>query len=208
MLLQRKNVRDIFNITHSDEFFNINRSEPLDVHGVSSDKIDDVALQLRRAVRRCTLDVRRIAFPLCLRPAHRTDIRYHKALPALRALFFPHFLHLRNDLAGFVDDDGVPDSDIQIIDKVLIVKRRPRNASSIEPYRLKYRSRRDPACPSDRQLDIQKLCLFFLRRIFVGDRPSGHFRGCPELLPVRETVDLDHRSVDVIAEVAAVLRWR
>ena len=74
-----KNVRDIFNITHSDEFFNINRSEPFDVHGVSSDKIDDVALQLRRAVRRCTLDVRRIAFPLCLRPAHRTDIRYHKS---------------------------------------------------------------------------------------------------------------------------------
>src|SRR5580692_1060496 len=124
--------------------------------------------------------------------------------------------HLRNHVAGALDDDGVADPDVaaladlfavaaDALDVVLVVQRDVLHDDAADTDRLELADRREGAGAPDLDLDIAKHGHGALGREFVRDRPARRARDEAEpFLPV-ETVDLVNDAVDVVVELGALL---
>ena len=124
--------------------------------------------------------------------------------------------HLRNHVAGALDDDGVADPDVaalaqllavaaDALDVVLVVQRDVLHDDAADADRLELADRRERAGAPDLDLDVAQHRRGALGREFVRDRPARRARDEAEaLLPV-EAVDLVDDAVDVVVEFGALL---
>ena len=133
----------------------------------------------------------------------------------LRPLVDDNVDHLRNDVAGTLDDDGVADPDVAALaqllavaadslDVILIVQRHVLHDDAADPDRLELADRRERAGAADLDLDVLQHGHGALGRKFVRDRPARRARHETQaLLPVK-AVDLVDYSVDVVVEPGAL----
>jgi len=137
-------------------------------------------------------------------------------LGGLRPLVEHHVDHLRNDVAGALDDDGVADPDIAALaqllavaadtpDVILVVQRDVLHDDAADANRLQLADRREGAGAADLDLDIPEHGHGALGRKLVRDRPARRARHEAEpFLPV-EAVDLVDDAVDVVVEPGPLL---
>ena len=150
----------------------------------------------------------------------RAFLREMIGLGVFRPLVDDHVEHLRDDVAGALDDDGVADADVaalaqllavaaDALDVVLVVQRRVLHDDAADGDRLELGDRRQRAGAADLDLDVLEDGGGLLGRELVRDRPARRARDEAEpLLPV-EAVDLVDDAVDVVVELgAAALRCR
>src|SRR6266849_3945934 len=131
-------------------------------------------------------------------------------LPTRLVRYYVH--HLRNDVAGALDDDGVADPDIAALaqllamaadspDVILVVQRDVLHDDAADADRLKLADRRERAGAPDLNLDIPEHGHGALGRKLVGDRPARRARHEAEaLLPV-DAIDLVDDAIDVVVEM-------
>ena len=110
--------------------------------------------------------------------------------------------HLGNDFPGLEHADGIPNPDIQLINKILVVQGCPLYLGTAKLHRLKNSRRGDAACAPYGKLNIQQPGFLFLRRILVSHRPLGHLGSLPQLLPLGKIIDLYHGTVNIIRQAA------
>ena len=146
----------------------------------------------------------------------RAFLRKVKFLGALRPLVDDDVDHLRDDVAGALDHDGVADPDVaalaqllavaaDALDVILIVQRDVLHDDAADADRLELADRRERAGAADLDLDIAQHGHGALGREFVRDRPARRARDEAEpLLPV-DAVDLVDDAVDVVVERGALL---
>ena len=145
----------------------------------------------------------------------RTFLRKMKYLRVPRPLVEHDVDHLRDHVAGALDDDGIADPDIaalaqllavaaDALDVVLIVQRDVLHDDAADADRLKLADRREGAGAPDLDLDIPEHGHGALGRELVRDRPARRARHEAEtLLPV-DPVDLVDDAVDIVIELAAL----
>ena len=146
----------------------------------------------------------------------RAFLRKVKFLGALRPLVDHDIDHLRDHVAGALDDDGVADPDVaalaqlfavaaDALDVVLVVQGDVLHDDAADADRLELADRRERAGAADLDLDIAQHGHGALGRELVRDRPARRARHEAEpLLPV-EPVDLVDDAVDVVVELGALL---
>ena len=137
-------------------------------------------------------------------------------LGVLRPLVDDDVDHLRDDVAGALDDDGVADADVaalaqglavaaDALDVVLVVQRDVLHDDAADADRLQLADRRERAGAADLDLDVFQHGGGALGRELVRDRPARATRDEAEpLLPV-EPVDLVDDAVDIVVELGAAL---
>ena len=159
------------------QFDNIVGAEPFNIHGGAAYKIDDMALQLSRAIVVGTLDVccillsqgRSAAYGACIR-----DLETHRPC---RTFFLYHTFDLWDNLPRLIYDYRISDANVKVVNKILVMKSRPGNTGAAQPDRLKNGCRRDPTGAANRQFNVQDLAFLFLRWIFISHGPARHL-GC------------------------------
>src|SRR5213078_771283 len=134
----------------------------------------------------------------------------------LRPLVEHYVHHLRNDVAGALDDDGVADPDIAALaqllamaadapDVILIVQRDVLHDDAADADRLQLADRRERAGAADLDFNIAEHGHGALGREFVSDRPARRPRHEAEApLPV-EPIDLVDDPIDIVIESGALL---
>src|SRR3977135_3110701 len=123
-----------------------------------------------------------------------------------------HVYHLRNDVAGALDNDGIADPDIaalaqllavtaDALDVILVVQRDVLHDDAADADRLKLADWREGAGAGGLDLDIPAHGHGARGRERVRDRPGGRARHEPEtLLPVDAVQFVDH-PIDVVVEM-------
>src|SRR5205823_56097 len=123
--------------------------------------------------------------------------------------------HLRNDVAGALDHDGVADPDIAALaqllavaadtpDVILIVQRDVLHDDAADADRLQLADRRERAGAADLNLDVAQYRHGPFGRKLVRDAPARRARDETEpLLPV-DAVDLVDDAVDVVVEMRSL----
>src|SRR6202790_1797828 len=146
----------------------------------------------------------------------RTFLRELIGPGVLGALVEHHIHHLRDDIAGALDDDGIADPYIAALaqllavaadapDVILVMQRDVLHDDAADADRLELADRGEGAGASDLDLDIPQHGHGALGRELVRDRPARGARHETEaLLPV-ETVDLVDHAVDIVIELGALL---
>ena len=109
--------------------------------------------------------------------------------------------HLRDDVAGALDDHGVALANVLAVDVLLVVQRRLRHRHAADLDGLELRPRVERSGSPDADVNLLELRLRGHRRPLVGARPSRTLvqRAEPPLL--LERVDLDHDPVDLVVEL-------
>src|SRR6185312_15709060 len=145
----------------------------------------------------------------------RALLRKMEDLRILRPLVDDDVNHLRNDVAGALDDDGIANPDVAPLaellavaadspDVVFVVQRHVLHDDAADPDRLELANRRERAGAPDLDLDVLQHGHGALGRKFVRDRPARRARyEAQALLPV-EAVDLVDYPVDVVVEPGAL----
>ena len=108
---------------------------------------------------------------------------------------------LRDDLAGLFDQDVVAQAQVEALDLIPVVQRRPRHRGAGQLHRLEQRHRGDGAGAADVDLDVQHTRGRLLGGELVGDRPPRRAAGLAEFGVQGQFVYLDHQTVDLVLEV-------
>ena len=223
LLLQREDVGRFPHPFLLEEEFDLLFAQPLDVEGAArGEQLEMLDLLIRAgelagAARACAL----LAGGGFL--AHDVGVQIARAfgrevigLGVFRALVEHHVDHLRDHVAGALDDDGVADADIaalaqglavaaDALDVILVVQRDVLHDHAADADRLELADRRERAGAADLDLDVLEHGDGALGRELVRDRPARRARDEAEpLLPV-ETVDFVDDAVDVVVEIGAGL---
>ena len=139
------------------------------------------------------------------RRAHRTDGRHLVFALVARALAREGANDLRDDVAGLLEHDVVPDPDVLPSDLVEVVERRPRDRRAGDLGRLQVGDRRQRSGPADVRDDVLDDGLDLLGRELEGDRPARGTAHHAEPLLLIESIDLDDDAVRLIRQVVALL---
>ena len=180
-------------------------AEAVDVHRAAADEVFEQAEALRRALA-VRAAVRRLA--LGARDGRAADgarLRHVKALLFARALAEHGPDHLRDDVAGALDDDGVADAHVLQVDNVFVVQRRELHRRAADHHGLEHRERVERAGAADVHVDPEELRRRLRRRELVGDGPARLAADGAHLPLHRQVVDLDDDAVDLVVERVALL---
>jgi len=131
-----------------------------------------------------------------LSPAHRT---FRRHFPTRLRLLDAH--DLGNDVAGAVDDNASADIDALLVDLRFVVHRDVADGHAPDDHRLDVRDRREHARAAHVARDFLDLGLGLLRRVLEGDRPARRTGDETKLELLREVVDLDHDTIDLVLEL-------
>ena len=157
-------------------------AEPLDVHRAARREVLDPPPHLRRALAVHATD-RHLPFVLHDgAAAFRTMLRHPEfflgALSQIRA----DAHHGRNYFAGFLDQDGVADSNIFPRDLFFVVQGGAADGAAADHDWLERRHGRQRSGASDLNENIEQAGFDALGLVFEGDRPTRRFRGEAEYL--------------------------
>src|ERR1700737_2517353 len=126
-----------------------------------------------------------------------------------------HVHHLRNDVAGALDDDGIADADIAALaqllavtadafDVILVVQRDVLHDDAADADRFKLADWREGAGAPHLDLDIPEHGHGALGRELVRDRPARRARHEPEALLPIDAVHFVDDPVDVVIEMGSL----
>ena len=146
----------------------------------------------------------------------RTFLRKLIRLRVARAFVEHHVHHLRNDIAGALDHDGVADPDVSALaqlltvtadapDVVLVVQRDVLHDHAADADRFELANRSERARAADLYLDIPKHGHSALGGKLVRDRPARGARHEAEALLPIDTVELVDNAIDVVIEFGTLL---
>ena len=167
-------------------------------------EVHDALHALRRAV-----DVHAVVVRLALEPHERlpADRAARRELPLARAALAQRDDRaddLGDHVAGLAHDHGVALAHVFPRDLVLVVQRGQAHGGAADEHRLELRERRGPPGAPDAHHDLAEHGGLLLGRELERDRPARRLAREPELVALREVVDLHDRAVDLVAERVAV----
>ena len=177
----------------------IDRTKPLNIHGPTPYKVADQPLQLGRTVEVHTLDIR------CLLPHGRfpTGRANHGDLEHLTTrwlLLRDHTDAFRDHLSRLLNPKGGPQTDLQVVDKILVVQSTARHGSPTQTNRVKDGRWRNLPRSAHGELNLPQNRFLLLWRILIRHLVPCVFRGVPQLGPQHKVVYLDHSPVNVIGQ--------
>ena len=180
-------------------------AEALDVHCTARREVLELLAPLRRAG--ASAGAARHGLLLLAhhrRPADRAargkrDQRRELA-PDLDPAFGQHAHHLRDDVPGAADHDGIPDAHILAGQLVHVVKRCVADRHAADEHRLETRHRRQSAGAPHLKLDAADRREGLLGGKLVGDGPARRARDEAELALRFDVVDLVDHAVDLIRQ--------
>ena len=218
-LLQREDVGRLLHPSLVEEELELLLAEAVDVEGAARDEqLQVLDLLVRTGELAGAAGARALLAGRGLLAHHvgmqraRAFLREMKFFGALRPLVDDDVDHLRNDVAGALDDDGIADPDVaplaqllalaaDALDVILVVQRDVLHDDAADADRLELADRRERAGAPDLDLDIAQHGHGALGREFVRDRPARRARDEAEpFLPV-DAVDLVDDAVDVVVEL-------
>ena len=205
IIFQSKDICHIFQISLAYQFYNIILTKTLNVHSISAHKIDNMAFLLSRAADAGTLDICRLFLSHCWCSTYRTPIRDLESDGACRSFFFYHRLDLRNNLSGFIHYNRISNTDIQIINKILVMQCGSGYAGTTQANRIKNRRRCDSSSTSYGQFDIPQHSLFFLWWIFISHCPSWYLGCLPHRHTILQIIQLHHCTINIISQFSTLL---
>ena len=200
----RLNVEDVRRALHAafgPERLDLLGAEALDIEGVPGDEMAQPLQRLGRADQTAGAAAHRFALlPHRVAAALRADGGRNEGLAPGRPPLFDYPDHLRDHVAGALDDDRIAGADVLAGDLILVVERRAGDGDATDMHRLELGDRSQRAGASDRDRDAVQNRLGLLGRELVSDGPAGRpAGGAQTLLPV-EAVDLEHDTVDLEVE--------
>ena len=180
-------------------------SESLDVHRPSRDEVLEplVALGLARGVHAPVHGLALLADDG--RAADRAVRRHLEGNLGTGAPFHDRPDHLRDDLAGTLDDDVVADADVLPPDVVLVVEGRLLDRHAADLDGLEDGVRVEAARPPDVDADVQQLGDRLLGRELVGDRPPRLASDEAQVALEVQAVYLHHDAVGLVVLLGPLL---
>ena len=172
-------------------------AQALDIHGVPTGEVDQMAQELGRALCAGAADVGPILVAGHRRAAHRALLRQVVGLRPLRALLLQHLHNLRNDLSRLLYQHSISDADVLFRDEILIVKGGACDGGAGQTHRLHYGLRRQHAGTPHLNHNVHHPGRLLLRRIFVGRRPAGKFRRTAQGFTFCKAIHLYNRTINV-----------
>ena len=139
------------------------------------------------------------------RAAHRAIARHLNRPRVSRTTLGDHLHDLRNHISSAANDHGIADHHTQARDLIHIVQRGIGYGDTRYLNRLETRNRRHRTGAAHLKLNVQQLGKFFHRRKFVGDSPARLTGTKAQLALVRQLVDLEHHTIDLIFQRRAAL---
>ena len=182
MLREGEDICHIGKISFLNEIVNIDHTKPFDIHGTAADKVTNQPFQLGRAVKVNTFDVCG-GFPDSGFPTYRAN---HGNLErtSRSGLFIRDYPHAFGDhFAGFFNEQGGTQADVQAGDKILVVERTSGNCGTAQANRIKHSGRRDFSGSADGQFNLLQPGFFPFWRVFIGDLIPRIFGGVFQLRP-------------------------
>ena len=119
-------------------------------------------------------------------------------MPFFRGGLDPHYLG--NDLAGFLDDDGIADPDVLALELIGVVQGGPFHCRARELNWFEVGHWRQLARLSDLHADAHELGDGLLGLVFEGDRPARAFAARAQPFALMEIIDLHHEAVGLKIE--------
>ncbi len=117
-------------------------AQSLDIEGVARNEMLEALDRLRRTDQATGTTARHLAFLADRQaPAFGTQVGKDVLAGPRRAFVEHHRNHLRDDVAGALDDDGIADAHLLAANLVLVVQRRPCNDDAADGDRLQVRHR-------------------------------------------------------------------
>ena len=104
-----------------------------------------------------------------------------------------------------MQQDSIPDAQIQPVDIILVVERGCGDHGTGQAHRLHDDFGRQDSGAAHLHHDVQHLALLFLRRVFEGHRPTGRLGGAAQSLALGQRVDFDDGAVHIKGQLASVL---
>ncbi len=103
-----------------------------------------------------------------------------------------------------MDHHPVAEPQVFLLDKPGVVQGGARYHATVHKLRLELRHRRDLAGTTDLERDRPQFGRHLFGGELIGNRPAWGSTGGPEVLLEVEPVDLDHHSIDLVAEVSTL----
>ena len=185
------------------KLLNDSLAEAVDIHRGAGRKVFQMTHKLCGAGCVCAARRSLLLVAEYRRAADRTEFRHDKRGAVRTSRGQIDARKLGDDVARLADEDHIAHADVLRRDVILIVQRCAGNQRARDRDRIKHRIRRQNAGTADADEDIQKLCAFFLRRIFECHRPARRLRGFAEDRARGNRVDLYDRTVDIERQRAA-----
>ena len=160
-------------------------------------------LPLGRTGRIGTADIRSTRLTAHHAAAGRTAFTDTERNSTQRSFLLCHGANLGDYFSRLIYPHGITDTDIQLVNKVLIMESRSVHLCSAELYRVEYRCWSYPAGTADRQLYITDDRFLLLRRVLICHRPARYLCGSADYFPVSQVIQLHHRSIDIIGQLRA-----
>ena len=184
---QAVNVRDRFDEVAFNYILDNFLAEAFDVHRVAAGELSKSAFELAGAfaARGRADHERAVMFAFCFRAADGAMLGKLKGWPPVLAIGIDDANHLRNDFAGFLDDDRVADADVLAGDFVGVVQRRPlhRRAGQLH-WRVEIGHRRQLAGTANLHFNSREFGCRLLSLELVSPGPARELVGVAEPLPL------------------------
>ena len=138
--------------------------------------------------------------------AYGTPIGYPILPFPPNSLGFHHLNNLGDDVSRPLNDHGIPNSNIFLIDFILVMQGCPTDFNTPYPNRFQNRHRCDGSGPPHLGNDIQNLGHLLFRPKFVSQSPTRIPGDHPQSGLKIEIVHLNHNPVDFILQCFPFLR--
>ncbi len=135
----------------------------------------------------------------------RAGLGEHPRLRALRSFREDGLHDFGDDVAGLAHDDLVAGPHVLQANLVFVVQRRQPDSRPADEHGLEHCERCRLPRATDRHHDVAQGRHAFLGRELVGDRPPRGVARRAERLPLREIVDLDDDTVDLVGQRVALV---
>ena len=185
-----------------DELIDQRLPQAVDIHGAPPGEVQQRLLELGRT-RRVDAAVGDLAFGAKnFAAAHRAFLGDAEFAPVGRTLH--HFDHLRDHLAGALDEHRVADLDAQALDLVHVVERCVAHRDPAHVHRFEVRHGSERAGAADLDADVLHHGRGLARRILEGDGPARRLCRSAELVPQARVIHFDDDAVDLVVERVAL----
>src|SRR5688572_4159571 len=119
----------------------------------------------------------------------------HELTSIVRPQMFFHAHDVRDDLAGFLDDDRVADANVFAGDFFDVVQPDAAYRRAGDLHGLEVGRRCERAAFADSDEDVVDPRRGFVLLELVGDQPARRFARSPEAIALVEAIDLEHEAV-------------
>ena len=130
-------------------------------------------MELGRALRAGTPDGGAVLVPGHRGPAHRAGLRQMVGLRSLRPQILEDLHHLRDDLSRLLEHHRVPDADVLLINKILVVEGGVGDRGSRQTHRLHHHLWRQHSSTPHLDYNPSNPARFLFRRVLIGNCPAG-----------------------------------